>query len=170
MRRLLRVAAKVRVPLPRRFTFTCMEPNTADDRGDPLTVTFDDVQGPHRRRMALTAVAAVVVVLALIAAWRLEALPHSAPPDRAVPLSKGVPRRRPLRLRGVGPLVHPRPPGSPHRRIPASTKRFGRPQSAIAPTVIPKRLEPAASVGPVRPLSKSPVGHMEHRQFQYLGR
>jgi hypothetical protein len=160
---------KVNVPRGPQFTFTCMEPTSPDHREEPLTVSFDDVQGPYRRRIRLAGLLVVALILVLVAAWRLASRPRSDSPRPSGPnavLQHG--RRRPSR-----PRVAVKSPSalrrSRHRAIATPGPR-GQHRSATAPNVIPPRPTSDVVVGPPRPPSDHRVGQREQRQFQYLGR
>lgn len=162
---------EVGVPRGARFTFTRMEPRSPDDRDDPLTVSFDEVQGPYRRRMILSAAVVAVAGLALLAVWRLGSLPRGALPRSAPPHAvhrRG--RRRPAHRRvAVGSLPSRGRHRSAHQAS-APRRRSGQPASVIAPNVSPSRPKPEVNVGPGRPYHEVHVGQSQHRQFQYLGR
>ncbi|HXN37210.1 MAG TPA: hypothetical protein VN892_04170, partial [Solirubrobacteraceae bacterium] len=49
----------------------------APDAPSQLTVTFDDVQGPYRRRLLLGAAAVALTLVVSGAAWCLSTLPSS---------------------------------------------------------------------------------------------
>jgi hypothetical protein len=138
---------KVGVPLGSRFTFTCMDPTDSEldapDAPSQLTVTFDDVQGPYRRRLLLGAAAVALTLVVCGAAWRLSTLPGSTS-TRQAHRSASHGRR--------------------HARRAVST-------SAIPPNPGPSRLKINSSVGPVRPLSRPAVGQGPRQgQFDYLGK
>ncbi len=161
---------QVGVPRGTRFTFTRMEPSSPDDRGEPLTVSFDEVQGPYRRRMILAGLAVAVLVLVLVAAWRLVSAPRPVSPRPPAPhvALKRAPRRSTHRRVAVnGP---PRAWRRSGHRVTAATRKRGLQQSAIAPDVMPPRPTSDGFVGAPRPPSQHRVGQRIQRQFQYLGR
>ncbi len=169
---------KVGVPPRSRFTFTCMDPadsaHDAPDAPSQLTVTFDDVQGPYRRRLLLGAAAVALTLVVCGAAWRLSTLPGSTS-TRQAHRSASHGRRHARRARRVAPARRASaPPAARPRRLTQArspNRRRAVSTSAIPPNPGPSRLKINSSVGPARPLSRPAVGQGPRQgQFDYLGK
>ena len=133
----------------------------ASDAPSQLTVTFDDVQGPYRRRLLLSAAAVALTLVVCGAAWRLSTLPGS-PSTRQAHRSAGHGRRHARRARRVAPARRASaPPAARPRRLTQArspNRRRAVSTSAIPPNPGPSRLKINSSVGPARPLSRPAVG------------
>lgn len=165
---------KLVVPRGPRATFPCMEPSSPppDSEGDdePLAVSFDDVQGPYRRRVIRASCAVAVAVLAILAAWRVASLPRPIQSHRSAPHAARLRRpRRPARA-ARAPLHRARATHLMTRRSEPPRKPSRSRESVIATNPAGRRPSLYVVVGPQRPHSESQVGQRQRTQFQYLGR